>query len=209
MRRAILRSWAGWPVSREFDPERKACRLLVRAYGVLCLPKNFRTPARADPVRQAQRSDRSRSSRLLAFELITFPWSTHLYLSLAGSRVSIRRQADAGTIAAERGNRIVEVVLAIEVRHVRSPQTSETRHILYGPFRKVSEYVTTQPPVDQVFRTSDRNACPRRKQIIGVSLLDDAWIMDLPDVTLRLVAQQRRNVMQASSTNWHTRLDAT
>ena len=86
-------------------------------------------------------------------------------------------------ITAKSRRRIIKVVPAIEVRHVRSPQASQARHVFHGPFGQMSEHITAQLPVNQIFRTSDRDTRSRRKNIIGIPLLDNAWIMDLTDVT--------------------------
>ena len=98
----------------------------------------------------------------------------------------IRGEANARAIAAECRDGIVKVVTPVEVGHVRSPQASDTGHVLYGPFRKVGEYIAAEAPVDQVFRTSNRNSRACRKQVEGVSILDDAWIVDLANVPLEL-----------------------
>jgi hypothetical protein len=55
----------------------------------------------------------------------------------------------------------------------------------------MSEDVTTKTPVDQIFRTSDRDPGACREQVIGVALLDDARVMDLTDVPFRLLSDQQ------------------
>src|ERR1043166_6978301 len=96
----------------------------------------------------------------------------------------IRRETDDRVIAAERRGGIIKIILAIEVRHVRRPQASETRHVLDRPLGQMSEHVPAQSPVDQVARTSDRDAGSRRKHVVSISLPNDARIMDLTNVSL-------------------------
>jgi hypothetical protein len=53
--------------------------------------------------------------------------------------------------------------------------------------------------VDQVFRTSDRNAGARREHVVGVPGLDDAWIVDLADITLEF----RRSLLPRETGGHH------
>ena len=79
--------------------------------------------------------------------------------------------------------RIVEVIFAVEARHVGRPQTPQPRHLLHGPERKVAEHIPAQTPAQKVFGTTNADARPRREQIEGFAFPDDAWVVNVANVS--------------------------
>jgi len=57
----------------------------------------------------------------------------------------------------------------------------------------MGEDIATQTPVDQIFRTPDRDTRSRREDVEAICFFNDAWVMNLTDVTLKLRGREGRN----------------